>query len=489
MSIIDLFKRFEISISPHQAEDFERWVFDERWKEYVEHRMNKKLIAENSVKSLNLRLPNGTVKKEYSGSFSLPAEIVSEVWVSSEMSSALEEVGLSASIVPDKTIEALGDNAEEAKITHSHTIKISGKAREAKEVQVVFKYKHTDWIDGEDVSEFSIPIVFNPDPRSLWKDIPTPENIIFHKPDSDKKYILVEEVEGSGPRKDIVAASQRGRSHANEGKPRDDDFKLDYCKDSDWYILAVADGAGSAKYSRQGSKIACETVVSFCKDKLNDSASFEEKILAYNKEKTENEETARKSMANEIYNIVGNAAFWAHKQINQAAVDNNVHPKDFATTLLFSICKKFDFGWFIASYWVGDGAMCILNTEKKTCKMLGIPDEGEYSGQTRFLTMPEIFSDAASTMSRLRFSIEDDFTSLILMTDGVSDAMFNVTKDLSEYDKWESLWEKLNNGFPNDEISGVDFSDDNEDSQNQLLNWLNFWSPGNHDDRTIAILY
>jgi hypothetical protein len=23
----------------------------------------------------------------------------------------------------------------------------------------------------------------------------------------------------------------------------------------------------------------------------------------------------------------------------------------------------------------------------------------------------------------------------------------------------------------------------------QLLEWLNFWSTGNHDDRTIAILY
>ena len=36
---------------------------------------------------------------------------------------------------------------------------------------------------------------------------------------------------------------------------------------------------------------------------------------------------------------------------------------------------------------------------------------------------------------------------------------------------------------------GVDLSDDNEAAKEQLLNWLDFWSPGNHDDRTIAILY
>lgn len=35
----------------------------------------------------------------------------------------------------------------------------------------------------------------------------------------------------------------------------------------------------------------------------------------------------------------------------------------------------------------------------------------------------------------------------------------------------------------------MDLSDDNEVAKEQLLNWLDFWSPGNHDDRTIAILY
>ena len=37
--------------------------------------------------------------------------------------------------------------------------------------------------------------------------------------------------------------------------------------------------------------------------------------------------------------------------------------------------------------------------------------------------------------------------------------------------------------------NGVELTDDNEASKDQLLGWLDFWSPGNHDDRTIAILY
>ena len=35
----------------------------------------------------------------------------------------------------------------------------------------------------------------------------------------------------------------------------------------------------------------------------------------------------------------------------------------------------------------------------------------------------------------------------------------------------------------------VELIDDNEAAKDQLLNWLDFWAPGNHDDRTIAILY
>ena len=137
----------------------------------------------------------------------------------------------------------------------------------------------------------------------------------------------------SGPRKDIVAASQRGRSHAQEGKPRDDHFKLHHCENSDWCIIAVADGAGSAKFSRKGSEIACETVVDYCKAQLQNCVEFEDKIRAY--KNSENEEEARKQMANIIYSIIGNAAFKAHKNIKDAAASNEgSQAKDFATTLL-----------------------------------------------------------------------------------------------------------------------------------------------------------
>ena len=74
------------------------------------------------------------------------------------------------------------------------------------------------------------------------------------------------------------------------------------------------------------------------------------------------------------------------------------------------------------------------------------------------------------------------FTALFLMTDGVSDPKFETDANLKSYDKWNELWADLKE-------NGVELTDDNEEAANQLLNWLDFWSPGNHDDRTIAILY
>lgn len=131
---------------------------------------------------------------------------------------------------------------------------------------------------------------------------------------------------------------------------------------------------------------------------------------------------------------------------------------------------------------MGDGAICLYDKHTHTAKILGVPDEGEFAGQTRFLTMPDIFKDAKSLYQRLRFNIVDDFTALFMMTDGVSDPKFETDVNLNNPDRWDALWNDLKE-------NGVELTDDNESSKEQLLNWLDFWSPGNHDDRTIAILY
>ena len=133
---------------------------------------------------------------------------------------------------------------------------------------------------------------------------------------------------------------------------------------------------------------------------------------------------------------------------------------------------------------MGDGAIG-LYTQKESgnaINILGTPDEGEFGGQTRFLTMPEIFSDSASLYQRVKFAFVDDFTALFLMSDGVSDPKFETDDNLKNPSKWDELWKDLSD-------HGVDLTGKDENPDEALLQWLDFWSKGNHDDRTIAIVY
>lgn len=66
------------------------------------------------------------------------------------------------------------------------------------------------------------------------------------------------------------------------------------------------------------------------------------------------------------------------------------------------------------------------------------------------------------------------------MTDGVTAAKLPTNNALADRDMWKELWTDLS--------GAVAFRRDNAEAEAQLLEWLNFWSPGNHDDRTIAVI-
>lgn len=449
----EILEKIGVKATDEEYEDFENRLIKKLWGEYNAECMEQATIIKNKIDASDITFPNGTVNKEYKITVNISKEDVDDYWFE-----GLGAIGLK---------EVIDENG----------CVVKGIPQEAGSFDFKLCYKYKGWINGKPILVRNFTIAINPDPRTLWKDIPTPLDIEYFKADYATDYVQVKS-EGGETRKDMVAASKRGRSHAHEGRARDDDFRLYHCDNTGWYVMAVADGAGSAKYSREGSRIACDTVISHCKNKLSVAGDFEEYIRILQEEETPEN---RKWVGDNIYDIVGNAAFKAHKAINEKAKEKGASPKDYSTTLLLAICKKFDFGWFVASFWVGDGAMCIYDKERQYFKLLGTPDGGEYAGQTRFLTMPEIFSDAKSFYGRLKFSIEKDFTALLLMSDGISDPMFETDANLNKIEKWNDLWENIG--------KEVELADDNSESQYQLLKWLDFWSPGNHDDRTIAILY
>lgn len=509
--VTNLFEKIqEIGInfaSEAEKVDFLKFAVKKIHEDYLNHCMDRERVCSTKVADLRIqeRFKNVTAREPYLASFTIPEDIVDDFDIE----------------IKSNSVSGLSGQKDGNTYTLSGTPLLENP-KEPQEVELTIKYKYKGWVEGKPVLEASVKFAVNANSMDLWNNNPTPKDIEYYKPDQDCAYVKVEAKNGV-EQKDIVAASMRGRSHAHEnpGKPRDDDFKVSYCEKTGWYVMAVADGAGSAKFSRQGSKIACETVQEYCEQCLSNSENLETAIARFSEEnsKAGNDDAikdARKAIGDLIYGVLGTAAVKVHKEIaaevdaynkekkekaNEIAeqakalnpdAETPVIPvveaqmKDYATTLLIAICKQFEFGWFVATWWVGDGAIGLYK-KGESIKILGEPDEGEFGGQTRFITMRDIFADAASIYKRLRFNIVQDFTALMLMTDGVSDAKFETDANLNNVERWDALWNDIQG--ENEEKFKVELTDDNSESQYQLMQWLKFYTKSNHDDRTIAILY
>jgi len=128
---------------------------------------------------------------------------------------------------------------------------------------------------------------------------------------------------------------------------------------------------------------------------------------------------------------------------------------------------------FAAAFWLGDGAIAAYGPTGKV-RVLGMPDSGEYAGQTRFLDA-ETIQDAEFS-KRIIIGRWKEISHLVLMTDGVSDPGFETDNGLQNPQKWDALIAEL-----------TPHLDDGENAAEKLVEWLNFFSPGNHDDRTIVV--
>jgi len=424
---------------------------------------NQKMIMANwklktridDIISQQVLLPNGTVNKKYE----TKVDFIKLGWndvIYSEIQ-GLEDTGLEY----DSNEELLSGNPI-----------VSGDLK----IKLLFR------IEGEaeksTLNEKVITIIINPDPKSLWKDIESDKNDPFWKEDNvatssdflDKK---------------IVIASKRGRSHANVGSFRDDDFAFKSINNSGWSVIAVSDGAGSASSSRQGSKISCELIVSYFEENFTQDflKDFDETLLNHH---NKTDEDSSKKISHFVYDNLSKAAWFVHKQLDEFAIKLEKPLKDFHSTLIFALVKKYEFGYAILTFGVGDCPIGLINKDQTEIKLMNWLDVGEFGGGTRFITMPEIFqSDKFST--RFGFKLIEDFSHLMLMTDGIYDPKFVVEANLEKIEKWNEFIEDLQG--KNEDNCKVDFDKKNAEIANQLSTWMDFWNPGNHDDRTLAIIY
>lgn len=358
------------------------------------------------------------------------------------------------------------------------TTTISGIPLVSGDLKLVMTFRVTGEEEKEDRNRKVIPLVLNPDPKSLWKNKPSDTAALFWKPDD------VAETAALG-NKHIVVASRRGRSHANVGSYRDDDFAFKHIENCGWSIVAVSDGAGSATFSRQGSVIACNRVVTYFESRL---AGGHFNILDQLLESLSQDTDAdlQKEISQFVYTELGNGVKYVHKELELASQAAEATLNDFHATLIFVLVKKYTFGYGILSFGVGDCPIGLLYDQKTKVALMNTLDVGEFGGGTRFITMPEIFhSDQFA--NRFAFKLVKDFDYLMLMTDGIYDPKFEVEANLTRIEKWQSFLDDLNG--KNAEEKGVVLEKDNPEIATQLSAWMDFWSPGNHDDRTLAIIF
>lgn len=234
--------------------------------------------------------------------------------------------------------------------------------------------------------------------------------------------------------------------------------------------MLVADGAGSAVNSREGSRIAVMTAGDYLFNQLSGvkGVRLKEHITTW-------EGSDQQATINAMLHHFKQAATLAVNSIQNEAICAEQPVKSYSTTLLATVALRTENELFAAAFWLGDGAIGAYSPSGKV-RILGNPDSGEYAGQTRFLDQ-SIIADPSFT-GRISVGKWNDVSHLILMTDGVSDPLFETDNGLRSDEKWTRLINEISPVLADASIASEGLGD-----------WLNFFSTGNHDDRTISVLW
>ena len=383
---------------------------------------------------------------------------------------------LGSIIISDiKGLEEIGLNWDQGRQS------IVGQPKKAGEFNLTIRYKIGA---GSENAEAPCQLIVNPDPDSLWQNHPSDKIHHFWKEDDDEKT-----VQGSWFR--ILAASRRGRSHAHAGSCRDDDFYVDVTGDEKWGILIVADGAGSAKFSRQGSALAVKAAGDKIKETLEagNGRSLDKIAAEYGDQESSGWNEQIRHVLTSIFGRAINEALLQiqkevekSKQSAESAELAEATEKDFSTTLLIAISKYYPkIGkFFLAAFGVGDGGIVRYGQGDSISEApifsLTKPDAGEFSGQTRFLDKRLVDNEYAELKKRLNFEFTSWFNGLLAMTDGVSDPKFETEASFKNPKCWASLWQELEPCLRETKPARA------------ILEWLGFRSKGHHDDRTLVLL-
>lgn len=167
-----------------------------------------------------------------------------------------------------------------------------------------------------------------------------------------------------------VARSAIGTSHQKQGIVCQD--YGDYRILDDVIVGAVADGAGSAKHSDVGSRLAVETVLK-C---FSDISEYPQK---------QDSQPLSKEEAQKVFAEIVNKVI---TELQKQADEGDYSVNDLACTLLVFVATP---NW-IAAMQIGDGFI-VIRSHDSEYKLLFQPDKGEFINETTFITSTNAVKD------------------------------------------------------------------------------------------------
>ena len=258
----------------------------------------------------------------------------------------------------------------------------------------------------------------------------------------------------------LLVASRRGRLHAHRGDHREDAgqvllFEHGWC-------AAVADGAGSATYSRLGAAIATHVATHAVREALQHGRA----------------DTAEPALLGRALQAGATAA---NDALRTFATHCGLALRDLRTTLLVATLH----GGRVGLLQVGDGASAWLHGDGTVSQPLSGPIT-EFSGEVAHF-LPD---DGAIEQLVQSLVVRDasQCAALILATDGVEDPWYPFTRHAG------ALYGQLLKGA-SDAVSSAGVTSSHRtpvlsapDPVHALIEWLAFEKRGENDDRTLCVI-
>jgi serine/threonine protein phosphatase PrpC len=287
-------------------------------------------------------------------------------------------------------------------------------------------------------------LVISRDPRSLWRNLPSDRNSPHWKPDhaSARAYCRGWQVQ---------TVSRRGRAHANSGKCREDDVAIAVVHDR-MIAMAVADGAGSASLARLGSRVAVAAAL---------------QAMAVHPDDMPTEAS--------LQGCLGSAAASAASSLQQAAERQRVPAAELSTTLLLGIFVPGEVP-LLACLQIGDGV--IACRDRAGVRALARIDRGEYASQTMFVSAARVQPQELATRIGVHALHAPQW--VLLASDGVTDPYLETEQALQDPGSWAPIDAVL---------AGAAAAPDADHAGQLLTEWLDGFTAGHHDDRTLVLLH